>query len=68
MAAPRTATHPAAQLCSIEAMSVADVGALLDGLGMKKYAPKFAEFAIDGLTVRAAPPLCSTALAAPRRC
>jgi hypothetical protein len=53
-AAPKAAAPPAAAapvVSKLSGLSVADVGALLDSLGMKKYAPKFAEFAIDGLTL-----------------
>lgn len=47
-------------------MTIADVAALLDGLGMKKYAPKFEEFAIDGLTVRGAHAPCAASPVAGR--
>ena len=52
-AAPKAAAPPAAapKACALSGLSVADVAALLDSLGMAKYAPKFAEFAIDGLTL-----------------
>ena len=49
-AAPKAAAPPAVD-SKLSGLSVADVGALLDSLGMQKYAPKFAEFAIDGLTL-----------------
>ena len=49
-AAPPAAAAPAVA-SKLSGLSVADVAALLDSLGMKKYAPKFAEFAIDGLTL-----------------
>ena len=49
-AAPKAAPAAAAGN-DITAMTIADVAALLDNLGMKQYVGKFAEFAIDGLTL-----------------